>query len=121
MLGLLVGRSFRAVKMKLSAIFLLLATMTTSCLLNGCGEPDQSGVPEAWKKLDDHSKLDKIKNMPLSVQQKTEAIQKLNVPEEDKQKAIAELSSGGGAPNGAPGGPPGAPPGGPSNPPAGAG
>lgn len=104
--------------MKLSAIFLILATMMTSCLLNGCSEPDQSGVPEAWKKLDDHTKLDKIKNMPLSVQQKTEAIQKLNIPEEDKQKAIADLSAGGGS---TPSGPPGSPPGGPSNPPAGTG
>lgn len=74
---------------------LLLTAALCSVTVVGCGAQDESGVPQAWTKLDDRTKLQKIKNMPLSVQQKTEAIQKLNVPDDEKQKAIYEIKAGG--------------------------
>ena len=85
--------------------FLLLGTV----LLTGCGAPSDKPVdtePEAWTKLDDRAKLAKLKTMSLGVQQKIEAINKLNVPEAEKKAAIAEVQAGGGAPTaGAPSNP----------------
>lgn len=75
-------------------------------LLGGCAsDPDYSKGPEAWQKTSDADKLEKIKHMPLSVDQKISGINKLNVPQADKDKAIEEIRSGGTGPGG-----PGAPP-----------
>ncbi len=93
MLGLQLGKPLSTVVM--TKYLVLLVAIFGGGTLVGCGQPDESGVPQAWTKLDDHSKLEKIKNMPLSPQQKADAIQKLNVPEDDKQKAIAEVKAGG--------------------------
>lgn len=80
-------------------------------LLVGCGAPSDAPVetePAAWTKLDDHAKLEKLKNMGLAPQQKADAIKKLNLPEDEKQKAISEVMAGGGST------PPTAPPSNPS-------
>lgn len=76
-------------------------------LLAGCAssEPDYSKGPEAWQKTSDKDKLERIKHMPLSIDQKISGINKLNVPQDDKDRAIAEIRAGGTGPGG-----PGAPP-----------
>ena len=84
----------------------LLASLLLAALLVGCGAPSDKPVdtePEAWTKLDDHAKLEKLKTMPLGSQQKAEAIQKLNIPEDEKQKAIAEVNAAGPPPPSNPG------------------
>ena len=77
---------------------LVLLVVSGAILLAGCGEKEVSGPPEAWTKLDDSAKLEKIKHMPLSAQQKADAIQKLNVPDGEKRQAIADVNSGGNPP-----------------------
>jgi predicted small lipoprotein YifL len=72
--------------LQLSVLVLMVAA-----LLAGCGEPDASGVPEAWTKTPASEKVERIKKMPISQQMKIDGINKLPISQEEKDKAIAEV------------------------------
>lgn len=91
-----------------SRLLVAVLALTAAIGFSGCGDPgpEAGSGAEPFQKLGDADKLQKIKAMPISNQMKVDAIKKLNLPEADKQKAIAEVSS---APATAPGGPPSSP------------
>jgi len=74
---------------------LLILSALVAAVLSGCGEPDYSNGPEAWQKTSVADKIEKIKKMPLSQQQKIMGINNLPISQADKDKAIAEIKSQG--------------------------
>ncbi len=71
----------------------ILVTSLGLIALIGCGEPDYSDGPEAWKKTPVSEKIERIKKMPLSQAQKIQGINDLPVSQEEKDKAIAEIKA----------------------------
>ncbi|MBN9503090.1 MAG: hypothetical protein BGO01_08005 [Armatimonadetes bacterium 55-13] len=63
-------------------------------ILVGCGQPDYSNGPEAWQKTPEAEKVERIKKMPLSADQKIQGINNLSISQEEKDKAIAEIKAG---------------------------